>query len=480
MPDLEKIRVELGHVLSKYKVDKMCDMNPRTFNKFKDFTAYMHLERSVRYKHTPFLYLIQFCLGIIGANVLYFIKSIKGQKKDCKNVEYIFIPCEGKFERFGRVPEIMKGYNYLIMYLPAFKIQALLKNRSFFSKRHLRISTPKFSILSVVSLLKFMLINFSSVDRLMRELKQSNTLHDIGNYVFVYICKYIIYKKEAERLFRIISDSKESKIWFFDNELSPQYISFIDQVRKYRPQDKTVHIQHGMFWNTKTSYQNPLSDFMFTCSKREQAVLTASADSSVKIFAVGAPLQGFNKQAEASNRHTGKLGHIDVLVLATITSHDGWFKLQRELLVFLEKESYNYSVRLRPGTKEYDRGKLADVLKDERISDCGSLSDDIDRAGVIISFSIDALIECFRGQKKTALFITPADYNQLKFIGENLDFNEFSVGMDLNFIRSFLESDYNTGYSTETMRFILDNFGQTDFEVLKQNYLAAIKNIKSL
>ena len=365
--------------------------------------------------------------------------------------------------------------DYAIIYPPAFHIDGIIKHLFFFNERKTSVLTPNFGFINAFIFLYHSIRNIYKITTVSKELAKEIS-YKAKNSFELGILMSILYQFYMKEFLDSISKVNKNKIiWFFDFDKDYKYIAFNSEIKKTRQDDRTVHIQHGLFWGNDLCYVSPNVDYIFCCNNRERNIILSTISDSRRVLVTGVPLQAFD------NLYDGKveneLTKYDYLILLSSSFDDKVFRIQCEILsYFKSQENFSYVVRLRPMSRDNDIVKFDSFLDKNCITSNTTLSQDIDRAKFIVSFSEDSLIECFT-KKKPILFGNPFN---LEFIDDHrssdIPFNVFKTISEFEKLITNRNLNYHFDFNEDI--YIKDNFGEFDFEKMKINFLNNINTIQ--
>lgn len=415
-------------------------------------------------------------VAVLTSNIVYLWKVRNKAKIDFSNVKYIFLPfSDRQFIRFKHIPSIFEK-DFAIVYSPAFHVQDIIKHLEYFRNRNIPVLTPNFGLKIFLKFLYYSIkksIKFLKVSRMLRKEFSYNEKNSFELGVIIALL-HQVYMKDFVAALHKVNHSKI--IWFFDFDKDYKYIAFNSVIKNARHHDRTVHLQHGLFWGNDLCYTSPNVDFIFCCSKRERKIISATISDSDRILVTGAPLQSFDNMLDLKGEYESP--EYDYLLVLTSCYDKSVFKLQSEVLTHFRRQDLDHMVRLRPMSKLDDIEKLDGLLKKNRISSNTTLSEDIGRARCVISFSEDSLLECFRCKKPT-LFGNPLnlEFMEDKYLND-IPFKIFNNLSDLE--KLLYKFQFKSSHDFYADDYIKDNFGEFDFEILKRNMLESVNRIMSL
>lgn len=242
-----------------------------------------------------------------------------------------------------------------------------------------------------------------------------------------------------------------------------KYITFNDVIHKQRPQDKTIHLQHGSFFTYQPAYCNPCCDISLCCSPREKDIIDQNNKYKSRIEYLGAPLQSFIDKSNIDKVESS----FDILFLMTDTYSAENKMLQTIFLKGFDFLRYKVLVRYRPASRIDDETYLSPFIGGATVSNGTTLTDDVKSAKTIVSFSEDALYIGLRYNKRIVVICSEDPKETYNFDNSTSNIiitNHLSISKSLDwdaFIEGAEECDYNTD------NFALYNFGINNFEQLR-------------
>ena len=273
----------------------------------------------------------------------------------------------------------------------------------------------------------------------------------------------VLYRQSMTRLLKRMVTSQTSKIWLMDFCFELKYITFNDVIHKQRPQDKTIHLQHGSFFTYQPAYCNPCCDISLCCSPREKDIIDQNNKYKSRIEYLGAPLQSFIDKSNADKVESS----FDILFLMTDTYSAENKMLQTIFLKGFDFLRYKVLVRYRPASRIDDETYLSPFIGGATVSNGTTLTDDVKSAKTIVSFSEDALYIGLRYNKRIVVICSEDPKETYNFDNSTSNIiitNHLSISKSLDwdaFIEGAEECDYNTD------NFALYNFGINNFEQLR-------------
>ncbi len=388
----------------------------------------------------------------------------------------IFIPFpDVRYIRFRLIPEIFPD-NHLILYPPTFNFKATFKHSTYFHQKKSIFLLTSFGFFTPIN---FVLISF----KLRKEFKNIRSIlspEDINffkNSLQIPILVSVAYKIYFENVINSLSLNDKKRNWFFDFDKDYKYLAFNEVIKKSRNEDKTVHIQHGLFWNEDLVYIKPSTDYIFCCSKREKQIIDQSILNPNRSFVIGAPLQTFVCENNSEIEFL-KVEKTKVLIILTVCVHDEVLELQKQVINYLQNKGESLQIRFRPASLIEDEKIIRPILNDKsEISRYNSLIQDISEAKMVISFSEDSLLNCFK-LNKTIYFGCPYDP---KFLRENLDksmpFYFFQTKNE--FLKMYNQNNYIEHYNWSDNSFVEDNFGSNSINILFNRFRSAVEKLNN-
>lgn len=411
-------------------------------------------------------------LIILGGACLSIIKS-KKYKQNGNPIEdnIIAIPFADRIIRFKMLSKISEE-DIGIIYPPVFHFTFIKDHLDYFITNRMNVHLGCFSFRSILYSLFIVLNNFHKLNNCSKELDQyfqSRTCKLPG-----IILLTILYHDFFERLIRKIPPTT-SKIWIFDYDFDLKYIVFNSIIHRQRKEDKTIHLQHGSFFNYHEAYCNPISDYSLCCSKREQEIINKYNPYQSTIIPLGAPLQTFLDSIPINDPILSPT--YDIVVLLGSTYEKKREQQQKTIIKLLNKNNYKVLYRFRPASRKIDELKLKSDIANSDISNGTTLQTDISRAKIIISFSEDAIYCAMRNQKKIVLFI---DENPTSIYNYNCTTNNIYISNETgsevleiidDMVRTYDECNYYND------NFVIFNFGDNDLTLLRGKFNCLIKKL---
>jgi len=293
----------------------------------------------------------------------------------------------------------------------------------------------------------------------------------VCSFFFEYI--KIFYSIEKSKLIQNITPSNSINIFMCDNNFF--HTVHIDLLN--RKNYDTVVLQHGSFLAGNIVYLPVLAKWILSCSLRE-AKLFEKSSPNLKVSILGAPLQvccNLNQISIKSN--SGEDKQYDLLILGR--DGDLWeIENAYKILIGLSKNLNSNSVLIRhhPKCNTQRKELLENAINTSDISNSKSIIEDIKRAKIIVSFSVDSNIFSLLMKKKT-IFCGEPDAEELEMFSNILpNFKVARTAEELiTYIQYFSQNDFNEieGYDEK----MTSNFGEFSMEIIKRNYINFIDNV---
>lgn len=471
---------ELKHILLDHKLCGILGVKDKYYNKLVEcIWNDIKYHNTALYKNSrfsvvsfPFLKLIIMVL----ASLLSMMRWKKIRKQLCKDAieshKTIVVPFAYTVIRFKPFLEIDK--NAGLYYPPLFHYDYIAKHIDFYKKNNVCFELGCFSIGDIIFSFADIIVNYRGIVKVSKYLdnKYNQNSNKFVNIIFM-IC---IYRHYFERRFNKVSTSAK-RVWIMDYDLDYKYILLNSIIKSYSPDDITIHQQHGMFWNDLGfEYMNTLSDYDFCCCQREyDMIMNGNNEYNSKVEIMGTPMQCLNKSVPLSDVSI----KYDVLVLLTAAFEEKWTTIQKTVLPLLSKSGYKVLARFRPASKSNDAAVLKTVLKGIDLSNGTSLAEDIASSKMVVSFSGDAIYECFRANKRT-LLVLPEDYHK-SFFNTQLRSDNFKVLLAKEFNLDILKDCINNIVPVDFKqdKYVLFNLGLFDYDVYIEKYKKRLKQIST-
>lgn len=295
------------------------------------------------------------------------------------------------------------------------------------------------------------------------------------NDIIVVLLKSMYYHYHYEREVEKLSEPKH--IWLLEFHSGMEMLSFQDAIKRHRPQDITVHMQHGMMLESQCmEYHNPITDYDIVCGEREVLLLNGKNKYNSKIFGFGCPLQSLGDYLKVDNEEE----IYDILVLLTVTRPQSIFDLQAAVIKKLSALSdKKILLRFRPASKQEDLKSLTALIHGMDVSEDSTLNQDIEKSKIVISFSADALYHCFRIGKKAVLIAykyVVDDFSMCKSDSSHLKVVTVD-DFDVNDIKKALSEENRVDYRND--EYVKFNFGNTDTQSFRKDFNEFIKAIEA-
>lgn len=386
----------LNTIFCKTKISKLFNLDELgNFVFIRGFLNYINIHKKISFLSAfavPIRYLV---LGFISIIIKIFNKTEKSNLR----TEILIINLGSIINRLKELKNI---------YLRKYNVQEVhINNKFIFSKQKynnniLYPKIPSFKVL--MDLLKLYTLGTLEYYFIFRKKLD----YKIDYTIFIdYFSKQLIHKDWADREYKRIIKIYNAKYYLFDQDGYGQsmFLAYNLKINGYI----TIQLQHGIM--TNPIYYIPLCEYIFCCSEREKKSLIKYGIKEENIFVIGAPFQ--NLLENDFNNNIIKSIFSDYLVLASSE-----FFYTNDYINMIKKskilnKSKNKCLRLRPGDNKSDKMKWKSELKDFKIKEGLSISDEIFNAEIIITFSYDALIKCLLMKKKVITCIHPDNkYNE--------------------------------------------------------------------
>lgn len=466
------------NILSKYGIKDILKIEDKYYCAIIDRLIYDYREFDrINYTTSKFSNINNTFLKIIillgGAIISYFkTKLVKQRINNLKFIDapIIALPYADNIIRFMRLHEIIPD-GFDIYYHPHYHFENIKRHINFYNKTKQHIYVDEFSLRVIIKCLYLVFVNFYKINKASKLLDKhfkSHTCKLPGLIIFSYI-----YRASISKFIRNKIHSNTQKKWLLDYDIDYKYIFFNSIIHQLRPQDCTIHIHHGSFYDFEVSYCNPVSDYSFCCSPREKMIIDKYNKYHSRINFLGAPLQTFTDRVDRKKNYKSQY---DILLLLTDTYDQKAKETQVEFIQNINYSRYSVLARFRPSSKEHDYNDLSQYLSQASISNGTSLTEDVHSSKIVISFSEDALYTCLRNDKRIVLVCRkePKQTYSFKYNSDNIKIiwkvNElFDSMLDL-----MIENYTNCNYDSDS--FVQYNFGENSFEGIKTRFTWLINN----
>lgn len=460
--------METKEILNKFGINQILNLSEKYFDAYSMRIDY---ENTVEYGHqwqNSKVYSIRnfdlkFVLVLCGA-LLSIFRSFKYRNKDSKiKVNRIIgVPFSANYFRFKHFPQLFDE-GATIFYLPIFHFNYIENHLEYCKQHNYNYYIQRFRVKDILSAIGTY-IHYRK--RLYNCSKALDEHYGHSDHKFAKIISFtLLYKSNIEGFIPRIEGNYH--LWFFDYDIDCKYILLNNYIHRLRPNDKTVHIQHGTFLKYPSLYCNPASDFSLCCSEREKLIILQHNKFNSKVEVLGAPLQSFeNMEATIKKSNT-----FDIVVLMTMVT-DVNKEDQIRLLSKIGNSGLKVLIRYRPSSKAYDRSILSPYTQGMTISNGTTLKQDILCSKAVVSFSEDAIFECFINEKKV-IFCRTEEYRNI------YNFNHHSDNVIICNINELFDIDINkfvenpTNYEQD--EFVRYNFGEFNFNRLIANMKTFVK-----
>lgn len=363
------------------------------------FLNYLDLGKKNSRSVNVFFYLLKLVFGIIISDFIHFFQNKNHQKTIFNN--NVFITHYSTIIKAKELVNIFSENELTVLYLPTIHIRSKYKHINYF-KNDSNVFFDYFG-------LKVFLFSFSLLKDTFFLMKiQKNYKEDFPHIIRV-VLKYKIFIKYSEKL--TDADIKNKKNWILDNDRDGSFSAIVGVMRQTNA--NTINMQHGLFFEGNKFYLPSISKYVFCCTSREKELFKRAGHNENNIFVLGAPLQSINSHIKKVNVSI----QYDVLILLANTSNETLRLMAQKSVLNVLKNFDNKKIllRFRPASENQDKAKLLDDLYPNfYISKNSTLTDDVSRSKEIISFSFDALYECFRLKKRVYFICEDNIFSQLR------------------------------------------------------------------
>lgn len=454
-----------GKFMSKYYEDVIdININERKTGLFPRTGYYKYKSFFIK----SFLYFIVTFISAI--RVFKYRRLIKIKEKTPKAITYVggaYKVVKAK-DIFEVVPDIS------IYYFPTAGVNNLLVHIRTFNDKGRPIFIDRFRIIIILEVIRTFTFNYNRLKKFTKEIDRvyGTKMNDL----IVVILKSLYFHYHYEAFVKKLVSKKH--VWLLEFHSGMEMLSFQDSIKRHRPQDITVHMQHGlMLESSYIEYHNPITDYDIVCGEREVLLLKDKNKYGSILLGFGCPLQSLGVYSYSEPN----MIQYDLLVLLTITRPQTNLDLQ---VAILEKLSFMTSdirilLRFRPASQEEDVVSLSKYVPIMNVSNGYTLDQDISRSKVVVSLSADALYHCFRFRKK-ALLIVPQhvvkDFSLCPYDSTNIKLITVD-GLDDAIIRKLVSDKGIADYRHDD--YVRFNFGNIDTLSFKTDFNAFLKTILS-
>lgn len=409
-------------------------------------------------------------------SMLFRILNKRPMKKiDDGGIKYLFVSPLGRLnlERLYK----FSPKESLLLYLPSANFSYLKKlgRRSdrFFERNEFVINpvTPSFGVLK--KLLRYAFSKRVSIEKFFEETAGENKYRSFHKKLYLTLVR----QYQAKIITSEIIEKFKDSILILQNDQGGNFLTLTEELNKRGICN--VHIQHGTFFSDNMEFIPPLSEYFFCCSEREKKIQIKNGLDPKRVFVYGAPLQTIDGSIIQSGK---KRPEFDIIVLAS-RSYKSLTDERLKMLIAIQRKFKNKSLRLRhdPNACESEKKRWEKAIPGYVISKKKRLSEDINSAAIVATFSADALISCLRQHKKTVFCYKSTSKN-----GNIYDFLK-----DKPFIRLADTSDslieaihYFSEISDEAFRGMVDdkfvdyNFGVSDKDAINNKIFRQLSAIR--
>lgn len=469
---------ELKQILQEHKLCGILGVKDKYYNKLVEcIWNDIKYHNSALYKNSrfsvissPFVKLVIMVL----ASLLSMMRWVKIRKQLSKDAidghKTVIVPFAYTVIRFKPFLEIGKDAG--LYYPPLYHYDYISKHIDFYKQNNVRIELGCFGIDDIIHTFTDIITNYRGIVKTSKYLdnKYDQNSNKFVNIIFM-IC---IYRHNFERRFKNVI-TPANRVWVMDYDLDYKYILLNSIIKMHSPGDVTIHQQHGMFWNDLGfEYMNTLSDYDFCCCQREyDMIMNGNNEYNSKVEIMGTPMQCLNKSVSLSDVSI----KYDVLVLLTAAFEEKWTTIQKTVLPLLSRSDIKVLARFRPASKINDAIVLKDVLEGIDLSDGTTLAEDIASCKMVVSFSGDAIYECFRANKRTIL-VLPEDYYK-SFFHTQLRSDDFKVLLaeefNMDVVKNYIANKVPVDFKQD--EYVLFNLGLFDYDEYIEKYKTRLTQI---
>lgn len=382
-----------------------------------------------------------------------FIFPFKGLKRNVKsyNDDFIFVSCPDSYFRTKTIDLIARDLKYTIIYLPTFHIWSALRYYYFFKKTVINVYFPTVKLGQVFKAqkkIKRLLKSMEGIDGSFESLKTRSVLSTY--LIYDYVTKDYI-----------------SKVHSFSGKwvLEHQKFFFLPSVaRLHAMGEKTVMLQHGVFFKPYYDFIPLVCDEVLCCSERERQIYINNGVKPECAITFGAPLQSLDPSSVGIIRHSETPYRLLIAMPLIDEKSKG---LMQAMLEFIKCNYEGVLIRLRPRSREKDIEILKNYFDGFIVSEVGStLSEDIEKCDKVISCSADANYDIMKSQKQ---------FLYVRFDKEQPFVKQLNCVTEDNYkeeIRKLMESDSYSTFGKEQYKEI---FGETNIGILRERFVKYIK-----
>lgn len=469
----------IKNLFDKYQIDRILSLENKYLETLINRVIYEYeVFDKIGFSNSKYSTLSNFyikSLIILGGALISIFRTLGIKTKKYKNnSSLIAIPFADHIIRFKHLQDI-SDLPIDIVYPPLFHFQNIRNHLKYFRDRNIN---NDIGIFSIKMLLKILWIVSSNIKNLKKcSLELDSIFNSKSCKLPGIIITALLYRNFISSFIKRMVLTQERRIWIFDYDFDIKYIMFNDEIHKLRPQDITIHIQHGSFFSYEDSYCNPVSDYSLCCSPREKKIISHYNTFHSKIYSLGAPLQSFIDSP--SQMELDKTPSYDILVLLTDVYDKELKDKQVDYLKSIKNKNYRILLRYRPASKAFDQKVLQPYKGNAIESTDKTLQEDIDRSKIIISFSEDALYTAIRNNKKIILFSkdVPEKTYDFKYSSENMIIVESKEDIHTQILEKMILTYNNCNYNDD--KFIQFNFGLNDLNLIKQNFTMFLKSLEN-
>lgn len=343
----------------------------------------------------------------ITATIYMIIRSKRNQITKDNSIKFVFVSAFDHVFRSKQLYQVAEESSFNVLYLPGLDLASIKRHMSNSYQRNNAV----FERFSLRDLFRFILIIASRFKLLYKLAKCGDLTIENKRFLFKIIFQFLLLDAFSKSFIKKLNVTTSTK-WLFDYDRG-YMLPLI--MRLQQRGTHTYHLQHGIMQQPNKFYIPCVCNYAICCSERERKHYINSGMKSDTVFVLGAPLQSinfYNIQNEIGNKKS-KIDY-DIIVLLTDTSNELVYSLQKELLLELDALASSYKIlcRYRPASMKKDAVKLEKWTCSFTISELPSLTEDIHRAKMVVSFSFDAVFEAIVKSKALVLVVDPSHIDE--------------------------------------------------------------------
>ena len=422
-------------------------------------------------KHNVIYYLLLFFPSILYNIICGFFEK---KNYHLLNNNNVFVSTPSLYNRFLNIASEVQ--NSTVLYFPEFHSPLMKRHISEHQIKGNKVVIGYYSINHLIEIifynLKYVFVIYTFIHNC------KNRIHiqekDFIAKSVLFVLKYISYMVFFKSVVTKYVKNDNKIVWILDHDKSDASFVINHYKGRKRKRDSTITINHGSFSGFNLSYIKPISDYILCTSEREKYItLKYSNIENNRIISVGVPLQSFSTMKSAGGQYSKQ--DVSVMVLGASTDKNTCLEIQKRLICLLKNNKIKFKYRFRPASKQIDSYNLRNELSEEYISFNKSLYEDCCSANIIISFSLDALGECFRLHKPCVLMLDEEEYLSFNKVGDSSD--NFIITCNETDILNFVNKRHDVSYNGATKNFIYNNFGCYYYDEVVNNIKLSITRI---